>query len=104
MPVMMVLLLFSNGLLGYLLGAVFSEVFKSAGVEDHIGNWAFTATELSFGIVGYSQGVSYPITLLIFSTKLRRSWRNLFTKKSNRVLTDTVTVRSTEVTRITTVT
>ncbi len=92
---MMVLLLFGNGLLGYLLGAVFSEVLKLAGVENHIGNWAFTAVRLSFGIVGYSQGVSYPITLLIFSTKLRRSWRNLFTKKSNRIHTDTVAVKST---------
>ncbi len=85
LPIIMVFLIFSNLLIGYLLSAVFSEVLKLAGVEDYIGNWAVLGSELSYAIGRFLQGVSYPITLLIFSTKLRKSWKGLFRRKHNKV-------------------
>ncbi len=85
MPILMVINLISNGFLGYLIRLAFSEVLLSIGVVDHIGNWASAANELSSSVLSYFQGVSYPITLLIASKHLRKTWKNLFCRKLNRV-------------------
>ncbi len=92
MPIIMVFLIFGNLSIGYLLSAVFSEVLKLAGLEDYIGNWAILGSDVSYAIGSLLQGVSYPITLLIFSTKLRKSWKGLFRRKHNKVQSE---IRST---------
>ncbi len=86
MPILMVFIILCNGLLGYLIGTAFSEVLKLAGVKDYLGNWANFAEGVTFAFISCLQGVSYPITLLYFNTRLRKNWREqLCTRKSNRV-------------------
>ena len=74
-----------NGLFGYLIGQAFSEVLKLAGVNDYLGNWANFAEEMIYAFINFLHGVSYPITLLYFNTRLRKNWREQLTRKSNRV-------------------
>ncbi len=90
MPILMVFLIICNGVIGYLMGVAISEVIKLAGVEDYLGNWAYFARRMSYGIINCLHGVSYPITLLYFNTKLRKNWKNFFTRISNRVDPETV--------------
>ena len=85
MPILMVILIVCNGLIGYLMGIAISEVIKLAGVEDYLGNWAYFARRMSYAFISYLHGVSYPITLLHFNTKLRKNWKKYLTKRSNRV-------------------
>ncbi len=85
MPILMVIILIGNGLLGYLISMAFSKLLLLIGVVDHIGNWAYASNELIYSVTGYYQGISYSITLLIASINLRKTWRNLFRQKLNRV-------------------
>ncbi len=71
--------------IGYLIGKAFSEVLKLAGVNDYLGNWANFAEEMIYAFINFLHGVSYPITLLYFNTRLRKNWREQLTRKSNRV-------------------
>ncbi len=84
MPILMVILIVCNGLIGFLMGVTFSEVIKLAGV-DYLGNWAYFARRMSFAFISCLHGVSYPITLLYFNTDLRKNWMKHFTRRSNRV-------------------
>ncbi len=83
-------------MIGYSLNAVFSEVLnKLSGLEDYIGNWAILiwGEKCHLPLHGsILQGVSYPITLLIFSTHLKKSWKGLFKRKHNKVQSE---IRST---------
>ena len=71
MPILMVILIVCNVSIGYLISIAISEVIKLAGVEDYLGNWAYFARRMSYGFISCLHGVSYPITLLYFNTKLR---------------------------------
>ncbi len=93
MPILMVILIVFNGLVGYLVGIALSEVIKLAGVEDYLGNWAYFARRMSYGFISCLHGVSYPITLLYFNTKLRKNWRKYLTRRSNRVDSEIITVQ-----------
>ncbi len=95
MPILMVFLIVCNGLIGYLMGVAISEVIKLAGVEDYLGNWAYFARRMSYGIISCLHGVSYPITLLYFNTKLRKNWTKYLYRRSNRVESEIITVQST---------
>ncbi len=77
MPILMVFLILCNGVIGYLMGVAISEVIKLAGVEDYLGNWAYFARRMSYGIISCLHGVSYPITLLYFNTKLRKNCKKI---------------------------
>ena len=90
MPVLMVILIVCNG---YLIGVAISEVIKLAGVEDYLGNWAYFARRMSYGIISCLHGVSYPITLLHFNTMLRKNWKKYFNRRSNRVDSEIITVQ-----------
>ena len=85
LPILMVFLISCNGLIGYLIGIALSKVLRLAGVEDYLGNWAYFARRMTFNLVSCLQGVSYPITLLYFNTKLRMNWKKQYTRRSNRV-------------------
>ncbi len=93
MPVLMVILIVCNGVIGYLMGVAISEVIKLAGVKDYLGNWAYFTRRMSFAIIGCLHGVSYPITLLHFNTKLRKNWTKYFNRRSNRVDPEIITVQ-----------
>lgn len=85
LPILFIILIFSNGTLGYLLRELISALLRLIGI-DYIGSWAALGGEVSFGIASYFQGVSYPIVLLIFSTELRKKWKKLFVlKKKNKI-------------------
>ncbi len=86
----MVILIVCNGVIGFLIGVAISEVIKLAGVEDYLGNWAYFVNRMSFGFINCLHGVSYPITLLYFNTKLRKNWKKYFNRRSNRVDSETV--------------
>ncbi len=93
MPILMVILIVCNVAIGYLVSIAISEVIKLAGVEDYVGNWAYFVQRLSFGLINCLHGVSYPITLLYFNTKLRKNWRKYFDTRSNRVNSEIITVQ-----------
>ncbi len=93
MPILMVILVICNGLIGFLIGTAISEVLKLAGVEDYLGNWAYFARRMSNAVISCLHGVSYPITLLYFNTKLRKNWKKYFTRRSNRVDSEIITVQ-----------
>ena len=84
-PILMVILIVCNGVIGYLMGIAISEVIKLAGVEDYLGNWAYFARRMSYAFISCLHGVSYPITLLYLNTTLRKNWKKYLTKRSNRV-------------------
>ena len=90
MPILMVILIVCNGLIGYLIGVAISEVLKLAGVEDYLGNWSYFTRRMSNAVISCLHGVSYPITLLYFNTKLRKNWRKYFLR-SNRVESEIIT-------------
>ena len=91
MPILMLSLILCNLLLGFFLSIVLSEVLKLAGVEDYLGNWAYFVRRMTFACVDSLHGVSYPITLLYFNTKLRKDWKKYLTRRSNRVNSETTT-------------
>ena len=93
MPILMMILVVCNTLLGYLIGTAISEVLMLVGVKDYLGNWAYFARSMSYAFINCLHGVSYPITLLYFNTKLRKSWKTYFTRKSNRVDPEIITVQ-----------
>ena len=70
MPILMMILIVCNTLLGYLIGTAISEVLKLSGVENYLGNWGYFVCRMSYGFISCLHGVSYPITLLYFNTKL----------------------------------
>ncbi len=84
MPILLVILIVCNGIIGYLIGIAISELIKLAGVENYLGNWTYFVQRMSFGFINCLHGVSYPITLLYFNTKLRKNWRKYFNRRSNR--------------------
>ena len=90
MPILMVTLI---GLIGYLIGVAISEVIKLAGVEDYLGNWAYFTSRMSNAVISCLHGVSYPITLLYFNTKLRKNWKKCFNRRSNRVDPEIITIQ-----------
>ena len=90
MPILMVILIVCNTLLGYLIGTAISEVLKLSGVENYLGNWAYFVRRMSHGFISCLHGVSYPITLLYFNTKLRKNW--IF-KRTNRVDSEIITAQ-----------
>ena len=90
MPILMIILIVCNTLLGYLMGTAISEVLKLSGVENYLGNWAYFVRRMSYGFISCLHGVSYPITLLYFNTKLRKNW--IF-RRSNRVDSEIITVQ-----------
>ncbi len=87
LPILMVILLVCNGPIGYLIGIAFSEVLRLAGVEDYLGSWTYFANRIAFAFVNILHGISYPIALLYFNTKLRKNWKKQLTnsRRSNRV-------------------
>ncbi len=86
MPILMVFLISCNGLIGYLIGITLTEVLKLAGVEKYFGNRDYFVRRMTFNLVNIVHGVSYPIALLYFSTKLRKKWKKQYTRtRSNRV-------------------
>ncbi len=85
LPILMVIILVCNGPIGYLIGIAFSEVLRLAGVEDYLGNWAYFANRIVFAFVNILHGISYPIALLYFNTKLRKNWKEQLSRRSNRV-------------------
>ena len=91
MPILMLSLILCNLLLGFFLSIALSEVLQLAGVEDYLGNWAYFVRRMTFACVGSLHGVSYPITLLYFNTKLRKDWKKYLTRRSNRVNSETTT-------------
>ena len=93
MPILMVLLIVCNGIISFLMGVAISEVLMLAGVKDYLGNWGYFARSMSFAFISCLHGVSYPITLLYFNTKLRKNWKRYFTRKSNRVDPEIITVQ-----------
>ncbi len=91
MPILLMFIILCNGLFGYLIGKAFSEVLKLAGVKDYLGNWANFVEEMIYAFINFLHGVSYPITLLYFNTRLRKNWREQLTRNSNRVHSDMTT-------------
>ena len=91
MPIFMVFIVVCSSPIGYLTSVAFSEVLKLAEVEDYLGNWAYFTRRMSFGFCSCLHGVSYPITLLYFNTKLRKNWKKYLTRKSNRVDVEVIT-------------
>ncbi len=47
MPILMMILIVCNGVIGFLMGIAISEVMKLAGVEDYLGNWAYFGDSMS---------------------------------------------------------
>ncbi len=92
MPILMAILIACNGPIGYLIGIAISEVLKLAQVEDYFGNWDYFAKRMVFTFVNSLHGVSYPIALLYFNTKLRKNWKKMLSRKSNRVIHSEITI------------
>ncbi len=73
----------------------FRKVIKLAGVENDIGNYRPIVQRMSFGFICL-HGVSYPITLLDFNTKLKKKileeiieGQREWTQKSSQCYKDT---------------
>ncbi len=92
MPILMVFIIACNGPIGFLIGMAISEVLKLAEVEDYFGNWDYFAKRMVFAFVNTLHGVSYPIALLYFNTKLRKNWKKMLSRKSNRVIQSEITI------------
>ena len=81
LPVTMVLLLFCNSLLSYLVAVVSDRVLDRANLGDFFGIWANYLTSLLYFVLDMLHALSYPLVLLFLYTRLRRTWKSLFSCK-----------------------
>ncbi len=89
MPILMVILIVCNGVIGYLHDGHCNFRSDKASGSERLP-WKLGLFRKSFGFINCLHGVSYPITLLYFNTKLRKNWKKYFTRISNRVDSETV--------------
>ena len=77
-PVIMVFLLFCNSLLGYLAIVISDRVLDRASLEPFFGNWANYLSILLYFVLDILHALSYPLVLLFLYTRLRKTWKSLF--------------------------
>ena len=77
-PVIMVFLLFCNSLLGYLAIVVSDRVLDRASLEPFFGNWANYWSIFLYFVLDMLHALSYPLVLLFLYTRLRKTWKSLF--------------------------
>ena len=81
LPVMMVLLLFCNNLLSYLIVVIVNNALDRATLGPFFGNWANLLSTLLYLVLDILHALSYPLVLLFFYARLRKTWKSLFSRK-----------------------
>ncbi len=78
LPLLMVILLFCNALLTYILSSLTGLLLKQAGVESFYGNWANIISKYEYFSLDVLHSLSYPLVLLFLYTNIWKTWKKLF--------------------------
>ena len=83
LPVLMVLLIFCNNLLSYLIITVVNNALDRATLGPFFGNWANLLSTLLYLVLDILHALSYPLVLLFLYARLRKMWKSLFCCKKH---------------------
>ena len=81
LPGIFVFLLFCNNLLTYLIILLGQYTLDRTTLEPFYGNWANLLSQLLFLVLDILHALSYPLALLFLYTRLRKTWKSLFSRK-----------------------
>ena len=81
LPVLMVILLFCNNLLSYLIIVLVNNTLDRASLGPFFGNWANLLSTLLYLVLDILHALSYPLVLLFLYARLRRTWKSLLSCK-----------------------
>ena len=83
LPVLMVILLFCNNLLSYLVIVLVNNALDRASLGPFFGNWANLLSTLLYLVLDILHALSYPLVLLFLYARLRKTWKGLFSCKKH---------------------
>ena len=81
LPVLMVILLICNSLLSYLITVMINRLLYRMNFGPFFGNWANFFVSLGYLVLDILHALSYPLVLLFFYARLRKTWKSLFSCK-----------------------
>ena len=81
LPVLMVILVLSTNLNGFVASSITSVILRQVDVGPYYGNWSLFIRNVIYFVTDALHGTSYPVILLILNTTLRKKWKTILFKK-----------------------
>ena len=88
LPVLMVILLFCNSLLSYVITVVTDEALDKASLGLYFGHWANLLSTMLYFVLDMFHALSYPLILLFLYARLRKTWKSLLSCKKQSLKID----------------